>query len=49
MDRQRMREAGRQLADGYLKDPPLSTSKGDLREAAAGNRSIAERVTEISR
>ena len=23
MDRQRMRETGRRLADGYLKDPPL--------------------------
>jgi len=26
MDRQLMRETGRQLADGYLKDPPLLTS-----------------------
>jgi hypothetical protein len=25
MDRQRMREIGRRLADAYLKDPPLST------------------------
>jgi hypothetical protein len=26
MDRQRMRETGRRLADGYLKDPPLLAS-----------------------
>jgi hypothetical protein len=26
MDRQRMRETGRRLADGYLKDPPLVTA-----------------------
>jgi hypothetical protein len=26
MDRQRMRETGRQLADRYLRDPPLSAS-----------------------
>ena len=27
VDRQRMRDTGRRLADGYLKDPPLSASK----------------------
>jgi hypothetical protein len=25
MDRQRMRETGRRLAEGYLKDPPMVT------------------------
>jgi hypothetical protein len=27
MDRQRMRETGRQLADGYLRDPPILALK----------------------
>jgi hypothetical protein len=38
MDRQRMRETGRQLADGYLKDPPVLALKAGC-ELAAGNRS----------
>jgi hypothetical protein len=41
MDRQRMRETGRRLADGYLKDPPLSALKSNC-ELAAGRRLIAE-------
>jgi hypothetical protein len=27
MDPQRMRDTGRQLADGYLKDPPLTSAR----------------------
>jgi hypothetical protein len=41
MDRQRMRETGRRLTDGYLKDPPLSAFKSNC-ELAAGSRLIAE-------
>jgi hypothetical protein len=41
MDRQRMRETGRRLADGYLKAPPLSAFKSNC-ELAAGSRLIAE-------
>jgi hypothetical protein len=36
MDRQRMRETGRRLADGYLKDPPLLASHMSS-EPAAGD------------
>jgi hypothetical protein len=36
MDRQRMRETGRRLADGYLKDPPLLASNVTF-EPAAGD------------
>jgi len=35
MDRQRMRETGRRLADGYLRDPPLLASK-EIEATAAG-------------
>jgi len=37
-DRQRMREAGRRLADGYLKDPPLlrATAETAIRDDAVG-------------
>jgi phenylpropionate dioxygenase-like ring-hydroxylating dioxygenase large terminal subunit len=47
MDRRLMRETGRRLADGYLKDPPLLAFKANCE--LAGNRSIAEKVMEISR
>ena len=47
MDRRLMRETGRRLADGYLKDPPLLAFKANCE--LAGNRSIAEEVMEISR
>jgi hypothetical protein len=36
MDRQRMRETGRRLAGGYLKDPPLLASNV-IFEPAAGD------------
>jgi len=36
MDRRLMRETGRRLADGYLKDPPLSASNV-TREPAVGD------------
>jgi hypothetical protein len=42
MDRQLMRQTGRRLADGYLKDPPLLASRSNC-ELAAGERSIAEK------
>ena len=35
MDHQRMRQTGRRLADGYLKDPPLLAFKANC-ELAAG-------------
>jgi hypothetical protein len=41
MDRKRMRESGRRLADDYLRNLPLSAFKATS-ELAAGNRSIAE-------
>jgi hypothetical protein len=48
MDRQRMRETGRRLADGYLKDPPLLAS--DLtREPAAEDGFTGGEALEISR
>src|SRR5260370_426703 len=48
MDRQRMRETGRRLADGYLKDPPLLASNV-TREPAAGDGFTGEEALEISR
>ena len=35
MDRRRMRETGRRLADGYLKDPPLLAQR-EIEATAAG-------------
>jgi hypothetical protein len=35
MDRHRMRETGRRLADGHLKDPPLLASKVTCEPAAS--------------
>ena len=36
MDRQRMREIGRRLADAYLRDPPLLASDTSFEPAAGG-------------
>jgi hypothetical protein len=42
MDRQRMRETGRQLADGYLKDPPILALK-QVCELTSGGGFTGER------
>src|SRR5262249_47446187 len=47
VDRQRMRETGRRLADVYLKDPPLSAHKAASRRAS-DNGSAAGKVLETS-
>jgi hypothetical protein len=47
MDRQRMRETGRRLADGYLKDPPLLAQRAASRRTS-GNGSAAEKGPEMS-
>jgi hypothetical protein len=41
MDRQRMRETGRRLADAYLKDPPLLASDMSSEPAAGDGLSSA--------
>jgi hypothetical protein len=48
MDRRRMRETGRRLADGYLRNPPLLTSNTTAEPAAADGFG-GEEPLEISR
>jgi hypothetical protein len=43
IDRQRMRETGRQLAESYLRDPPLLVSDTSS-EPAAGDGAVVEKV-----
>ena len=46
-DRQRMRETGRRLADGYLKDPPLLAHNA-ASQLASHDRFAAEKALEMS-
>jgi hypothetical protein len=48
MDRQRMREIGRRLADGYLKHPPLLASN-PTSEPAASDGFAGEGALEVGR
>jgi hypothetical protein len=48
IDRQRMRETGRRLAESYLKDPPLLAIKANC-ELTSGGRLHAKGVIENSR
>jgi hypothetical protein len=48
MDRQRMREIGRRLADGYFKHPPLLASN-PTSEPAASHGFAGEGALEIGR
>ena len=47
MDRQRMRETGRRLADGYLEDPPPSAQRATSNRTS-GNGLAAEKALEMS-
>jgi hypothetical protein len=47
MDRKRMRESGRRLADDYLRDPPLSAQRATF-ELAAGGAFTGEKALAVS-
>jgi len=47
MDRQRMRETGRRLAEGYLKDPPLLASWRSL-NPPAGHSFVVDQLMEAA-
>jgi hypothetical protein len=47
MDRQHMRVTGRRLADGYLRDPPLSAQRATF-ELAAGGAFAGEKALALS-
>jgi hypothetical protein len=44
MDRQRMRDTGRRLADAYLRDPPLLASDMSAEPAASDGFTVEEVV-----